>query len=436
MLNPLSKAVVFDLGGVVIDWRPEIHANHLLPGLSAQAAISLVFQDFSEQSDWVLFDRGNLNAKQCAERIAVRCGLSEALVQQWIKAIPESFQLLSESVDWIKKIKSLGFETYYLSNMPAEFATVLRKREEFISLFNNGIFSGEIGLSKPDRRIFDLASEQFGLNQNKVWHFLDDNLFNIEAAKEVGWRATHFKSPQDFLAIEVSEPFRPRRSIRSYVLRGGRMGSGQIRAIDTLSEAYCIQFKKQPLSVEYWNTQDHQKPLLIEIGFGMGHSTADMALALPRYKHLGIEVHAPGVGSLLSQIRDRSITNLRIIQHDAVEVLSEMIPERSVAAFHIFFPDPWPKKRHHKRRLMQARFVSLLSSRLIEEGYVHCATDWEPYARSMLEILSAEPTLKNTSTDFCERPSWRVLTKFEHRGLSLGHQAWDLVFKKRRTTGE
>jgi tRNA (guanine-N7-)-methyltransferase len=174
-----------------------------------------------------------------------------------------------------------------------------------------------------------------------------------------------------------------------------------------------------------------EAPTVLEIGFGMGDTTAEIAAAHPEKNFLGIEVHAPGVGSLLKQVEARGLTNVRVIQHDAVEVLTHMAPPDSLAGVHIFFPDPWPKKRHHKRRLVQPPLVALLASRVKQGGYVHCATDWEEYAQQMLEVLSAEPLLTNTCTGFAPRPEYRPLTRFEQRGLRLGHGVWDVIFTRR-----
>ena len=170
---------------------------------------------------------------------------------------------------------------------------------------------------------------------------------------------------------------------------------------------------------------------IVEIGFGMGDTTARIAAAHPDIDYLGIEVHSPGVGSLCKLVADQGLGNVRIVQHDAVEVLRDMIAADSLAAIHVFFPDPWPKKRHHKRRLLQPENVSLLASRLAPGGILHCATDWEDYAEQMLAVLAAEPLLENTATGFAPRPETRPLTKFENRGLRLGHGVWDLVFRRR-----
>jgi tRNA (guanine-N7-)-methyltransferase len=170
---------------------------------------------------------------------------------------------------------------------------------------------------------------------------------------------------------------------------------------------------------------------VLEIGFGMGDATAKIAQTLPDTDFIGCEVHEPGVGCLLKHIGDMGLQNLRIIRHDAVEVMEHMIAPASLAGVHIFFPDPWHKKRHHKRRLIQGPWVAQLVTRLAPGGYLHCATDWEPYAQQMLAVLSAEPTLANTTEGYAPKPAYRPLTKFENRGLKLGHGVWDLVFRKR-----
>jgi tRNA (guanine-N7-)-methyltransferase len=172
-------------------------------------------------------------------------------------------------------------------------------------------------------------------------------------------------------------------------------------------------------------------PRIVEIGFGMGDTTAHIAAAHPGNDYLGIEVHTPGVGSLLKRIAELALTNVRLIQHDAVEVLEQMIAPGALAGVYVFFPDPWPKKRHHKRRLIQPPFVALLASRLAPGAYVHLATDWEDYAQQILEVLSAEPLLANTADGYAPRPDYRPLTKFENRGLKLGHGVWDVIFRRR-----
>ena len=172
-------------------------------------------------------------------------------------------------------------------------------------------------------------------------------------------------------------------------------------------------------------------PVTLEIGFGMGETTAAIAAAHPERDFLGLEVHGPGVGALLNRVDAAGLTNVRVIQHDAVDVVAHMIPPASLAGIHVYFPDPWPKKRHHKRRLLQPSFVHALAQRLAPGGYLHAATDWDDYAQEILATLSAEPLLANTVPDFAPRPAWRPLTKFEARGLQLGHGVRDLVFRRR-----
>ena len=171
-------------------------------------------------------------------------------------------------------------------------------------------------------------------------------------------------------------------------------------------------------------------PRILEIGCGMGETTAAIAAAHPQNDYLGIEVHTPGVGSLLKEIATRELANLRVIQHDAVEVVRDMLAPRSLSGVHIFFPDPWPKKRQQKRRLVQPPFVHLLAQRLLPGGYIHCATDWQEYAEQMLAVLAAEPLLENTASGFAPRPAYRPQTKFETRGLRLGHGVWDVIFRR------
>jgi tRNA (guanine-N7-)-methyltransferase len=220
-----------------------------------------------------------------------------------------------------------------------------------------------------------------------------------------------------------------RRGIRSFVLRAGRMGSGQQRALETLGPRFVLPFRAAPL--DWRQAFGRTAPAIVEIGFGMGDATAQIAAARPGDDFLGIEVHTPGVGALLQRVEERGLANVRIVQHDAVEVLREMIPPGTLAGIHVYFPDPWHKKRHHKRRLIQPEFARLLATRLAPGGYLHCATDWEPYAQQMLEVLAAEPAFANTAAGYAPRPEWRPLTKFENRGLKLGHGVWDLVFTRR-----
>jgi len=220
--------------------------------------------------------------------------------------------------------------------------------------------------------------------------------------------------------------------IRSFVVRAGRMGTGQIRALAELGPTFVLPYQSTPLDLA--TTFGRDAPCVLEIGFGMGDATAQIAQSLPGTNFLGVEVHPPGVGALLKHIGEKGLTHVRIVQHDAVEVLQHMVAPQSLAGVHIFFPDPWHKKRHHKRRLIQPDFVAQLVTHLAPGGYVHCATDWEPYAQQMLEVLTAEPALTNTAEGFAQRPAYRPLTKFEQRGLKLGHGVWDLVFRLREVT--
>jgi tRNA (guanine-N7-)-methyltransferase len=219
------------------------------------------------------------------------------------------------------------------------------------------------------------------------------------------------------------------RRIRSFVTRAGRLSVAQARAIEELSPRFCLPYRKSPLDLEL--CFDRAAPVILEIGFGMGDTTAQIAAAMPERNFIGVEVHTPGVGSLLKLIGEQKLENLRIVQHDAVEVLTHMIAPQSLAGVHVFFPDPWHKARHNKRRLIQGPLVSLLASRLAPGAYLHCATDWEDYAVQMLEVLGAEPALRNSADGYAPRPAYRPVTKFENRGLRLGHGVWDLVFEKR-----
>ncbi|MCE5181360.1 MAG: tRNA (guanosine(46)-N7)-methyltransferase TrmB [Betaproteobacteria bacterium] len=218
------------------------------------------------------------------------------------------------------------------------------------------------------------------------------------------------------------------RPIRSYVLRQGRISSAQTRALETLLPRHGIPFQEAPLDLDA--AFGRSAPKILEIGFGMGDSTAKIAAEHPENDYLGVEVHAPGVGSLLNQIEERGLANLRVIQHDAVEVLRHMIAPASLDGVHIFFPDPWHKKKHNKRRLIQPELVALLCDKLKPGGYLHAATDWQAYAEHILAVLSAEPKLANTAADYAPKPDYRPLTKFEQRGINLGHGVWDIVFTK------
>lgn len=220
-----------------------------------------------------------------------------------------------------------------------------------------------------------------------------------------------------------------RRPVRSFVLRQGRMSPAQVRAFDALLPRYGLPFAPSPL--DFAAVFGRRAPVVLEIGFGMGETTAAIAQAHPERDFVGLEVHAPGVGALLKRIDEARLANVRVIRHDAVEVVEHMIPADSLAGIHVYFPDPWPKKRHHKRRLLQPAFVHALAARLAPGGYLHAATDWEDYAQEMLATLGGEPLLANTAPGFAPRPPWRPQTKFETRGMKLGHGVFDLVFTRR-----
>ena len=219
------------------------------------------------------------------------------------------------------------------------------------------------------------------------------------------------------------------RSIRSFVLRQGRMSGAQQRYLDEMLPQIGLPYRLAPMDLDA--VFGRSGPKILEIGFGMGETTAKIAATRPDHDFLGIEVHGPGVGALCKLVAENGLSNLRIMQHDAVEVLRDMIPEGALAGVHVFFPDPWRKARHHKRRIIQPDFVALVASKLAPGGYLHCATDWEDYAHWMFEVLAAEPTLENTADGFAPRPEYRPLTKFENRGLKLGHGVWDLIFRRR-----
>jgi tRNA (guanine-N7-)-methyltransferase len=220
------------------------------------------------------------------------------------------------------------------------------------------------------------------------------------------------------------------RRIRSFVLRQGRLTKGQARALETGFPQFGVSYAPELLDLNaLFNRADSKK--ILEIGFGMGETTAKIAQVLPDCDFLAAEVHTPGVGALLKLIQENALTNIRVIQHDVVEVLHHMVADASLDGVHIFFPDPWHKKRHHKRRLIQAEFVNLLCTKLKAGGYLHVATDWQEYAEWVLEVLNAEVQLENTAKDYAVKPSYRPLTKFENRGLKLGHGVWDMVFTRK-----
>jgi tRNA (guanine-N7-)-methyltransferase len=217
--------------------------------------------------------------------------------------------------------------------------------------------------------------------------------------------------------------------IRSFVLRQGRMTPAQTRAFETLFGRYGIPYTDRLLDAS--GAFGRPAPLVFEIGSGMGETTFEIARAHPEINYLAAEVHLPGVGALLKRVEEAGVSNLRVIRHDATEVLARMIPDEALAALHLFFPDPWPKKRHHKRRIVQPAFASLAARKLAPGGILHAATDWSEYAEWMLEVLHAEPLLENTAAGYAPRPDSRPLTKFERRGLGLGHPVHDLLFRRR-----
>ncbi len=249
------------------------------------------------------------------------------------------------------------------------------------------------------------------------------------------------------MSIDHTQPLeeqnRVPRRIKSFVMRAGRTTLGQQRAIDEQGPKYLIPFDPKPLDWgQSFDQSDLKKLKILEIGFGMGETTAHIAKVRPQDDFLGIEVHEPGVGALLKKIGEEQIANIRIIRHDAVEVIEKMIPDGILDGIHIFFPDPWHKKKHNKRRLVQEVFIHQLCQKMKLGAYMHLATDWEEYAHQMLRVLSAQTQLKNTSSSqvtlddaqmiagYAQRPSYRPITKFENRGLKLGHGVWDLVFLK------
>lgn len=222
------------------------------------------------------------------------------------------------------------------------------------------------------------------------------------------------------------------RTIKSFVIRAGRLTTGQERAFNTFGEQFLLPYKADILDAAA--AFNRMAPTILEIGFGMGEATAHIASVRPHDNFLCCEVHAPGVGALLKRAGEQGLTNVRIIQHDAVEVLDNMLADQSLDGIHIFFPDPWHKARHNKRRLIQTPFVQKLVSKLKVGGYLHAATDWQNYAEQILEVMQGEHPLTNTSTNpngYADKPSYRPLTKFENRGIKLGHNVWDVVFTKK-----
>jgi len=222
-----------------------------------------------------------------------------------------------------------------------------------------------------------------------------------------------------------------KRTIRSFVRREGRMTSSQKQALENLWPRFGIEPENGVIDFEILFGRN--APVVFEIGFGMGDSMANMALLYPEKNYLGIDVHRPGVGNLLKKIEENNITNIRIMCSDAVEVLKNNIAAESLDAVYLFFPDPWPKKKHHKRRIVQPAFVQLIRSKLKNGGVFHLATDWENYAEHMVEVMQSAEGFENKGNEsgFIERPDYRPLTKFENRGIKLGHGVWDILFEKK-----
>ena len=228
------------------------------------------------------------------------------------------------------------------------------------------------------------------------------------------------------------------KNIKSFVKRAGRTTTGQAKAFEVWGPQFLLTYAQEPLNMGKAFALQGQDaapaPVILEIGFGMGEATAHIAKLRPTDHFLCCEVHEPGVGALLKRIGEQDIHNIRILQHDAVEVIDNMLPLASLDGVHIFFPDPWHKSRHNKRRLIQTPLIAKLAARLKPGAYIHCATDWEPYAVQILEVLSAEALLQNTADKdlggYAVKPDYRPLTKFENRGLKLGHGVWDVVFKR------
>jgi tRNA (guanine-N7-)-methyltransferase len=221
--------------------------------------------------------------------------------------------------------------------------------------------------------------------------------------------------------------------IKSFVRRTGRTTTGQAKAVTEIGPRFMLPYQA---SLADWLAPS-APPLILEIGFGMGEATAHIAALMPEKNFLCCEVHDPGVGALLKRIGEQSLANIRIIAHDAVEVIDQMLPPQCLNGVHIFFPDPWHKKRHNKRRLIQPTLVAKLADRLKPGGYLHCATDWQPYAEQMLQVLGEQPLLRNTAAHahpelagYAPKPFYRPLTKFENRGIKLGHGVWDVVFER------
>lgn len=232
------------------------------------------------------------------------------------------------------------------------------------------------------------------------------------------------------ISPEFDENGRPMRRIRSFVRRQGRLTNGQQLALDNYWPVMGVEYQTE--QVDFNALFGRDAPVVLEIGFGMGASLVTMAAQHPEQNFLGIEVHLPGVGACLASAQEAGISNLRVMCHDAIEVLMKMIPDGSLSMVQLFFPDPWHKARHNKRRIVQVPFVELVQSKLKVGGVFHMATDWEPYAQHMLEVMTSVAEYRNLSdkNDYVERPDSRPLTKFEARGQRLGHGVWDLMFER------
>ena len=233
------------------------------------------------------------------------------------------------------------------------------------------------------------------------------------------------------------------KAIKSFVRRAGRTTTGQAKAFEDIGPKFLLPYQTSAIdfATVYADANDGSnampRPTVLEIGFGMGEATAHIAALMPDTNFLCCEVHEPGVGALLKRIGEQDLRNIRIVAHDAVEVIDHMLPLQSLIGVHIFFPDPWHKKKHNKRRLIQSALIAKLAARLKTGGYLHCATDWQPYAEQILDVLSAEPLLTNRARQahpelagYAPKPHYRPLTKFENRGIKLGHGVWDVVFEK------
>lgn len=218
------------------------------------------------------------------------------------------------------------------------------------------------------------------------------------------------------------------KTIKSYVLRGGRVTQKQKKALDNFSVKYCIDYNTKFLNFKEIFENDNK--VILDIGFGMGDSVREISQAMQDINFIGIEVHKPGVGALVYDLENLNITNARIVSHDAVEILTNMIPDASIYGFHVFFPDPWHKKKHNKRRLLNKEFIDILTKKLEVGGYIYVATDWEDYAEQVLTLLEANKKLENSAEKFAQRATWRPVTKFEKKGIAKNHNIYDIWFNK------